>query len=121
MRPGGSSGRRSSEKRTNTPDGILPAISRPACNNLYRASAAPPSPAACTRCLSSSYEDASIPTRRKALADALIAAFSDLNPDEQAALLDNSDWPGIRRPAMLPHLRRLWAAAAYPEDMGFEF
>jgi len=43
------------------------------------------------------------------LARALVPVFDDLTPEEQSSLLRDDTWPVLRVPAMLPHLRRLYA------------
>jgi len=43
------------------------------------------------------------------LARALVPVFDDLTPEEQSSLLRDDTWLLLRVPAMLPHLRRLYA------------
>lgn len=45
----------------------------------------------------------------RALARVLVPVFDDLTPEEQSSLLGDDTWPLLRVPAMLPHLRRLYA------------
>lgn len=45
----------------------------------------------------------------RGLARALVPLFDQLPPEEQTYLLEDEDWREIRCPAMLPHLRRLYA------------
>jgi len=54
--------------------------------------------------------------RRQAVAADLVAAFDELPSDQQSALLQDTAWPEIRTPRLLPAIRRLYESPTATES-----